>query len=136
MSVTSVPSLSLPGSVVEPSVSSSAIPPNEPTHDPQEPTNKRKETSMDDDLYSVPENDTADYVGIGSLAHIIRKCFKEIYYPEADLATQSSLTDPSIASSGSPAPSFVELPPEELEKMDEEQVRAEKKSLRDIHARF
>ena len=123
MSVTSVPSLSLPGSVVEPSVSSSAIPPNEPTHDPQEPTNKRKETSMDDDLYSVPENDTADYVGIGSLAHIIRKCFKEIYYPEADLATQSSLTDPSIASSGSPAPSFVELPTEELEKMDEEQLR-------------
>ena len=30
----------------------------------------------DDPMYAVPEDDTADFVGIGSLGHIIRKCFK------------------------------------------------------------
>ena len=35
----------------------------------------------DDPLYKVPEDETADFVGIGSLGHIIRKCFKDIYRP-------------------------------------------------------
>jgi len=35
----------------------------------------------DDPLYAVPEDETADFVGIGSLGHIIRKCFKDIYRP-------------------------------------------------------
>ena len=38
----------------------------------------------DDSMYAVPEDDTADFVGIGSLGHIIRKCFKELYRPGQD----------------------------------------------------
>ena len=38
----------------------------------------------DDPMYAVPEDDTADFVGIGSLGHIIRKCFKELYRPGQD----------------------------------------------------
>ena len=36
------------------------------------------------ELYKVPEDDTADFVGIGSLGHIIRKCFQDLYRPGAD----------------------------------------------------
>ena len=42
------------------------------------------------DIYAVPQSDAADFVGVGSLGHIIRKCFTEIYYPErARLAAEA-----------------------------------------------
>ena len=42
------------------------------------------EIDNDNTLYKVPEDDTADFVGIGSLGHIIRKCFKDLYRPGED----------------------------------------------------
>jgi len=126
---TSVPSLSLPGSVVEPSttsVPSVSVPSGEATQ------NARPEVNDgDDDLYAVPESDTADFVGIGSLGHIIRKCFKEIYYPNApdedalEGGGSSLVTNSSSAASESAAQSsdFVPLEPEAVENMDEEQRR-------------
>ena len=84
----------------------------------------------DDDLYAVPESDTADFVGIGSLGHIIRKCFKEIYYPgqTEDLpgvgggssVGESAAAGDSLAS----APTFKALSESELDSLDEEARRA------------
>ena len=128
-----VPSLSLPNSIVDSSTASlpgSDVPlrTTKPTpggvgHDPS--STVVPGGVDDDDLYSVPESDTADYVGIGSLAHIIRKCFKEIYYPEppdSALSAESS-TASSNLSSGSGTSTFVTLAPEELEKLDEQQLK-------------
>jgi hypothetical protein len=133
MSVASVPSLSLPGSVDQSvaSVPGSDAPlrvnetPATNTKDPRALTTDGEiVTDGDDDLYSVPSSDTADYVGIGSLAHIIRKCFKEIYYPEIP-GNESNVAGTSTEStkSGSQGSTFAEATPEELANMDEEQLR-------------
>ena len=93
---------------------------------------KTTSSSDVDDLYAVPESDTADFVGIGSLGHIIRKCFKEIYYPgqgedgnPGAAGSKNSLTSGDSATSvGDNSVEFKELSGEELEALDEEARRA------------
>jgi len=131
--VTTVPSLSLPGSIHEPSTTS--VPGTDggtDIHVPDQSSSRNPRPSPDDegDLYAVPKSDTEDFVGIGSLGHIIRKCFKEIYYPEQPGSSDSVASvgggESSVLSAAGSAAgtvegsTFVEVSEEEIEKMDEE----------------
>ena len=110
--MTTVPSLSLPGSIHEPSTTS--VPGTDggtDIHVPDQSSSRNPRPSPDDegDLYAVPKSDTEDFVGIGSLGHIIRKCFKEIYYPEQP-GSSDSVGGNQVRSTKTPIVSYLGPP--------------------------
>ena len=126
--VDSVPSLSLPGSIADPNSIPTSSEPSLPIN--ELPSRTKPAPINDQDLYAVPESDTADFVGIGSLGHIIRKCFKEIYYPEPPPGSSTILpSEPSTTTNVSDPSSFIVLDEATIDTLDEEEKRIYQEKL-------